>query len=35
MANKKEKNSNAGVITLIVCGLLAVALIVGYVFFQR
>ena len=35
MANKKEKNSNAGVITLIVCGLLAVALIVGCVFFPE
>lgn len=33
MATKKEKNPNAGVITLIVCGLLAVALIVGCVFF--
>ena len=33
MANKKEKSSNAGVITLAVCGLIAVALIVGCVFF--
>lgn len=33
MANKKEKNPNAGLITLIVCGGLAIALIVGCVFF--
>lgn len=33
MANKKTKNSNAGLITLLVCGLIAVALIVGCVFF--
>ncbi len=30
---KKEKNTNTGLITLIVCGLIALALIVGCVFF--
>ena len=30
---KKEKESNKGLITLIICGLLAVALMVGCVFF--
>lgn len=33
MANKNEKNSNIGVILLMICGLLAVALIVACVFF--
>lgn len=33
MAKNKEKNPNAGLITLMVCGLIAVALIVGCVFF--
>lgn len=33
MTKKKETNSNAGLVTLIVCGLLAVALIIGCVFF--
>lgn len=33
MTKKKESNSNAGLITLIVCGILAIALIVGCVFF--
>lgn len=33
MANQKEKKSNVGLITLIICGLLAVALIIGCVFF--
>ena len=35
MANKKEKNSNTGLITLLVCGLIAVALIVGCVFYPE
>ena len=30
---KKEKNSNAGIITLIICGIIAAAMIVGCVFF--
>lgn len=30
---KKEKNSHIGLITLIICGLLTVALIIGCVFF--
>ena len=30
---KKEKNPHIGLITLIICGLLTVALIVGCVFF--
>lgn len=33
MANKKEKNSNGGLIALVVCGGIAIALIVGCVFF--
>lgn len=33
MAKQKAKNPNAGIITLMVCGVLAVALIVGCVFF--
>lgn len=33
MANKNQKESNAGIITLIVCGVIAVALIVCCVFF--
>ena len=33
MTKNKEKNSNAGLITLMVCGVVAVALIVGCVFF--
>ena len=33
MANKKEKNSNIGLITLVICGVIAIALIVGCVFF--
>lgn len=33
MTNKKEKNPNSGLITLLICGLIAVALIVGCVFF--
>lgn len=35
MAKQKAKNSSAGLITLMVCGLLAVALIVGCVFFPE
>lgn len=35
MANKKEKESHAGVITLVICGVLAIALIVGCVFFPN
>ena len=30
---KKEKNGNGGLITLIVCGIIAMALIIGCVFF--
>ena len=33
MTKNKEKNSNAGLITLMICGVVAVALIVGCVFF--
>lgn len=33
MANKKNNNPNTGVTILVICGLLAVALIVGCVFF--
>jgi len=33
MANKKKENPNTGVTILIICGLIAVALIVGCVFF--
>ena len=33
MTKQKEKNSNIGLITLAICGLLAVGLIVGCVFF--
>ena len=33
MPKQKEKNSNAGLVTLFICGLLALALIVGCVFF--
>ena len=33
MSKKKQKNSNAGLISLLVCGGIAVALIVGCVFF--
>lgn len=32
---KKEKNLHIGLITLIVCGLLTIALIVGCVFFPN
>lgn len=32
---EKKKNENAGLITLIVCGLLAMALIVACVFFPE
>ena len=32
---KKEKISNGGLVTLIVCGLLAVALMVGCIFFPE
>lgn len=32
---KKEKNKNTGLITLIVCGLLALALMVGCIFFPE
>ena len=35
MANKKEKNPNAGLITLLICGVIAVGLIVGCVFFPE
>lgn len=35
MANKKEKNQNTGLIALLVCGVLAIALIVGCVFFPE
>ena len=30
---KKEKNSNTGLIALIVCGIITVAIIVGCIFF--
>ena len=33
MAKNKEKNPNTGVIVLIICGLAALALIIGCVFF--
>ena len=33
MTNNKEKNSNAGLITLMICGIIAVGLIVACVFF--
>lgn len=33
MANKVEKNSNGGLIALLICGGLAVALIIACVFF--
>lgn len=35
MANKKKENPNSGVKVLVVCGLIAVALIVGCVFFPE
>lgn len=35
MANKKEKNPNSGLIALLVCGFIAVALIIGCVFFPE
>ena len=34
MANKQEKNQNKGLIALLVCGLIAMALIVACVFFK-
>lgn len=34
MAKKKENNSNTGLITLAICGLLTVTLIVGCIFFS-
>ena len=34
MANKQEKNQNKGLIALLVCGVLAMALIIGCVFFR-
>lgn len=33
MAKKKEKNPNSGLMVLMVCGIIAVLLIVGCVFF--
>lgn len=33
MANKQVKNSNSGLIALLLCGVLAIGLIVGCVFF--
>lgn len=33
MAKKKERKVNAGLITLAICGLLAMALIIGCIFF--
>ena len=35
MTKNKEKNSNAGLITLMICGVVAVGLIVGCVFFPN
>lgn len=35
MANKKEKNQNAGLITLLICGVVAILLIIGCVFFPQ
>ena len=34
MANKQEKNQYKGLIALLVCGVLAMALIIGCVFFR-
>lgn len=33
MANKTEKNQNKGLMALLICGALAIALIIGCVFF--
>jgi len=33
MAKQKNKNQNAGITTLMICGVIAIALIVGCVFF--
>ena len=35
MAKQKGKNPNTGLITLVVCGIIAVAIIVGCVFFPN